>query len=73
MVCNAKGTDIRQTHYLRNIVVFCAIVTTPLAAQSARPRARDIGIAPGVFTPGPTSSVFFPAVTYGSSAAPLCE
>jgi len=57
MVCNAKGTDIRQTHYLRNIVVFCAIVTTPLAAQSARPRARDIGIAPGVFTPGPLNAI----------------
>ena len=57
MGASGKGTDIGQQHYLRNIVVFCAIVTVPVLAQSARPRARDIGIAPGVFTPGALNAI----------------
>lgn len=33
-----------------------ALVTTPLA-QAPRPRARDLGIAPGVFQPGPLNAI----------------
>ena len=33
--------------------VFAAVV----AAQPARPRARDIGLAPGVFAPGPQNAI----------------
>src|SRR5689334_18932102 len=57
MVADVKRTDIGQVRYLRNIVAFCAILTAPLLAQSARPRARDIGIAPGVFTPGALNAI----------------
>lgn len=57
MVSDVKRTDIGQLHNLRNIVAFCAIVSAPLLAQSARPRARDIGIAPGVFTPGALNAI----------------
>src|SRR4029079_9033205 len=57
MVADVKRTDIGQVRYLRNIVAFCAILTAPLLAQSARPRARDIGIAPGVSTPGPLNAI----------------
>jgi len=57
MVSNAKRTDIGQLHNLRNTVVFCAVVMAPLLAQSARPRARDIGITPGVFTPGALNAI----------------
>src|SRR6478672_7985129 len=57
MVSDVKRTDIGQSHYLRNIGVFCAIAMAPVLAQSARPRARDIGIAPGVFTPGALNAI----------------
>lgn len=57
MVSDVKTMNTGQPHYLRNIVVFCAILTAPLLAQSARPRARDIGIRPGVFTPGALNAI----------------
>ncbi|HUI55970.1 MAG TPA: P1 family peptidase [Bryobacteraceae bacterium] len=38
---------------------FAVILTTAmlLAAQSDRPRARDLGLAPGVFSPGPLNAI----------------
>lgn len=39
-------------------VVFALISATALPAQdAARPRARDLGIAPGVFQPGPLNAI----------------
>ena len=32
-------------------------VAGQLAAQDARPRSRDLGIAPGIFTPGPLNAI----------------
>ncbi|MBM4186859.1 MAG: P1 family peptidase [Gemmatimonadetes bacterium] len=32
-------------------------IATPLIAQNARPRARDLGVAPGVFAPGPLNAI----------------
>src|SRR5579884_4107101 len=32
-------------------------LTLQLAAQSGRPRARDLGLAPGVFPPGPLNAI----------------
>jgi D-aminopeptidase len=57
MACDVNRTHIGQLHYLRTMVAFCALLIAPLAAQSARPRARDLGIAPGVFTPGPLNAI----------------
>ena len=34
-----------------------AITLASLAAQNARPRARDLGVAPGVFPPGPLNAI----------------
>jgi len=40
------------------IAAFAAIsVATTLAQNEARPRARDIGLAPGVFEPGPKNAI----------------
>lgn len=33
------------------------VAVTQLAAQEARPRAREIGLAPGVFEPGPKNAI----------------
>jgi len=39
------------------VAVALATALAPLAAQQARPRARDLGIAPGVFEPGPLDAI----------------
>lgn len=42
----------------RLVAALCALAAvSSLAAQSARPRARDIGLAPGVFAPGPLNAI----------------
>jgi D-aminopeptidase len=39
------------------IAVALAVATVTTLAQSPRPRARDLGIAPGVFAPGPLNAI----------------
>lgn len=39
------------------ILIAAACATAPLAAQPARPRARDLGLQPGVFPPGPLNAI----------------
>jgi len=39
------------------VAVALAAALAPLAAQLNRPRARDLGIAPGVFEPGPLDAI----------------
>src|SRR5688572_19110845 len=34
-----------------------ALFMTAVSAETARPRARDLGIAPGVFPPGPSNAI----------------
>lgn len=43
-----------MTHRLLAIMLFA---TSSLAAQESRPRARDLGLAPGVFAPGPHNAI----------------
>jgi D-aminopeptidase len=40
-------------------LALCALLAGPVAAQPAaeRPRARDLGVAPGVFQPGPLNAI----------------
>jgi D-aminopeptidase len=38
-------------------LVALPLVALPLAAQSSRARARDLGVAPGVFAPGPRNAI----------------
>ncbi|HXG87993.1 MAG TPA: P1 family peptidase [Vicinamibacterales bacterium] len=45
-----------MTRRLVTAIVVCA-ATAVGVAQTARPRARDIGLAPGVFTPGPLNAI----------------
>jgi len=41
-----------------SIIAFAALIAAPLVAQdAARPRARDLGLAPGVFTPGALNAI----------------
>ena len=44
---------------MQKLILCCslALAATQLSAQDARPRARDIGIAPGVFSPGPKNAI----------------
>jgi D-aminopeptidase len=39
------------------VVVTVLAATTALAQDESRPRARDIGLAPGVFAPGPRNAI----------------
>ena len=40
-----------------SVVILLAISAQILAAQSPRPRARDLGLAPGVLDPGPLNAI----------------
>jgi len=44
---------------MQKLILCCslALAATQLSAQNARPRAREIGIAPGVFSPGPKNAI----------------
>src|SRR5690348_3875794 len=47
---------MRSRHWLLPVVAIGALAPS-LAAQSARPRARDLGVAPGVFQPGRENAI----------------
>lgn len=42
---------------MRPYLLLLALVSMPLAAQTARARARDLGVAPGIFSPGPANAI----------------
>ncbi|MDQ3350223.1 MAG: P1 family peptidase, partial [Acidobacteriota bacterium] len=42
--------------YLSSAVLI-GLLSVAVAAQPSRPRARDIGLAPGVLTPGPLNAI----------------
>jgi len=42
---------------LRIAAAICAVVVTAAAAQSAKTRSRDLGIAPGIYTPGALNAI----------------
>jgi D-aminopeptidase len=39
------------------LALVAVVCVAALSAQPARPRARDLGLAPGVFTPGPANAI----------------
>src|SRR5262245_1530492 len=39
------------------LLLSCSLASAVLSAQSARPRARDIGLAPGVLAPGAINAI----------------
>jgi D-aminopeptidase len=39
------------------VSLLCVVALSAMSAQSARPRARDIGLAPGVLSPGPLNAI----------------
>jgi D-aminopeptidase len=47
---NGAGTNLA-------LVIALACVTTGVAALAERPRARELGLAPGVFPPGPLNAI----------------
>ena len=44
---------------MQKLMLCCglALAVAHLSAQDSRPRARDLGLAPGVFTPGPLNAI----------------
>src|SRR3954468_12468086 len=42
---------------VRLIALLICVMSSPLESQAARPRARDIGVAPGVFKPGTRNAI----------------
>jgi D-aminopeptidase len=48
---------IRRWRWLPAATLAVAVLAVTLAAQAPRPRARDIGLAPGVFPPGPLNAI----------------
>lgn len=44
---------------MQKLILCCglALALAPLSAQDSRPRARDLGLTPGVFTPGPLNAI----------------
>jgi D-aminopeptidase len=42
---------------MRQVLFALAVLATVVAAQTGRPRARDLGIEPGVFAPGPRNAI----------------
>ena len=47
---------LAMTHSLA-LALVVGVFAAVIAAQPARPRARDIGLAPGVFAPGPQNAI----------------
>ena len=43
--------------HLSTAVLLCALCAAGVATQSARPRARDLGLTPGVLRPGPLNAI----------------
>jgi D-aminopeptidase len=43
--------------YSISIFLLMAVCCSPLRADDPRPRARDLGVAPGVFPPGPLNAI----------------
>ena len=57
MVFDVKRTNIGRLCALGIAMAFAALVIAPLVAQSPKPRARDLGVAPGVFPTGPLDAI----------------
>ena len=49
------GATMRQFRLITTLITACA--ATALAQSEPRPRARDVGLAPGVFAPGPLNAI----------------
>src|SRR5262245_47858280 len=45
-----------MTRLLLSLCLLTTMIATP-ASQTPRPRARDLGLAPGVFPPGPLNAI----------------
>ena len=43
--------------HLLGLALFAVVCVAALSAQPDRPRARDLGLAPGVFMPGPANAI----------------
>ena len=43
--------------YSSGVLLICIVCVAAVSAQPSRPRARDIGLAPGVLTPGPLNAI----------------
>ncbi|MGQ0734375.1 MAG: DmpA family aminopeptidase [Acidobacteriota bacterium] len=46
-----------MSNLLAVATVMVCVAVAALSAQSSRPRARDLGLAPGVFAPGPRNAI----------------
>jgi D-aminopeptidase len=51
------GASRRRAAVLLALTLSLAATLLPVAGQQARPRARDLGVAPGVFPPGPLNAI----------------
>lgn len=59
MINFSTAMPLRVAHLLRvlAIPIFMALIATEMTAQNNRPRARELGIAPGIFQPGALNAI----------------
>src|ERR1035441_7058717 len=50
-----KGAPVKISHMARFMPA--VLVVALVAAQTSRPRARELGLAPGVYSPGPLNAI----------------
>ncbi len=59
MIKLSTAMPLRVAHLLRvlAIPIFMTLIATEMTAQNNRPRARELGIAPGIFQPGALNAI----------------
>lgn len=52
-----RGSSMLNSYEIVGAALTILAATVTVAAQDARPRARELGVAPGVFQPGPLNAI----------------
>src|SRR5262245_46140360 len=52
-----RGGDMTRMTRFRTAAAISAVAVAAASAQTAKPRARDLGIAPGIYAPGALNAI----------------